>query len=289
VTFDVRVDPLSGSTTVVTGSRQGRPNLPSTGCPFCVGGLEAPDPYDVRWFTNRWPAIPDGRAEVLLYSPDHDGTFWSLGVEGATRVVDLWAERTGELGRRDDVAYVLPFENRGPEVGATIAHPHGQLYAFPEVPEAARRELEGDGPCPLCAPPADELVVAGRGRWRASVPHAASWPFELLLAPAGHVPDLVDDGAARGELAGVLVDVLGALDRLFAAAMPYMLWVHQRPTDGGAWPRAHVHVHVAPLFRSPGTPRFVAAGELGSGVFFNPVVPEDAAAQLRALVEGGAP
>jgi UDPglucose--hexose-1-phosphate uridylyltransferase len=121
------------------------------------------------------------------------------------------------------------------------------------------------------------------------VPHAASWPFELLLAPAGHVPDLVDDGAARGELAGVLVDVLGALDRLFAAAMPYMLWVHQRPTDGGAWPRAHVHVHVAPLFRSPGTPRFVAAGELGSGVFFNPVVPEDAAAQLRALVEGGAP
>lgn len=288
MTFDVRVDPLSGSTTVVTGSRQGRPNLPSSGCPFCVGGLEAPEPYDVRWFTNRWPAIPDGRAEVLLYSPDHDGTFWSLGVEGATRVVDLWAERTAELGGRDDVAYVLPFENRGPEVGATIAHPHGQLYAFPEVPEAARRELDGDDPCPLCAPPGAELVVAGHGAWRATVPHAASWPYELLLAPAGHVPDLVDDGAARRDLAAVLVDVLGALDRLFAAAMPYMLWVHQRPTDGGAWPRAHVHVHVAPLLRSPGTPRFVAAGELGSGVFFNPVVPEDAAAQLRALVEGGA-
>ena len=143
MTTDVRVDPLTGASTVVTGRRQDRPNLPTSGCPFCVGGLEAPDPYEVRWFTNRWPAISEGRAEVLLYSPDHEGTFWSLGVDGAARVVDLWAERTAALGARDDVAYVLPFENRGPEVGATIAHPHGQLYAFPEVPEAAARELSG--------------------------------------------------------------------------------------------------------------------------------------------------
>ena len=279
--LDLREDPLTGVSTVVTGGRQHRPNLPSTGCPFCVGGLEAPEPYDVRWFTNRWPAIPDGRAEVLLYSPDHDGTFWSLGTDGARRVVDLWAERTAALGAREDVAYVLPFENRGPEVGATIAHPHGQLYAFPSVPEAARRELDRPGRCALCADPVN--VVARAGSWWGAVPTAATWPFELLLASDGHVPDLVDTAADRAGLAALLVDLLGRLDRLFDAPMPYMLWVHQRPTDGGAWPAAHVHVHVAPLLRSPGTPRFVAAGELGSGVFFNPVAPEDAAERLRAL------
>ena len=120
--------------------------------------------------------------------------------------------------------------------------------------------------------------------WTAWVPFAASWPYELLLAPQDHVPDLVEAGAAgRRQLAGLLVDVLGRLDRLFDARMPYMLWVHQRPTDGGDWPTAHVHVHVAPLLRSPGTPRYVAAGELGSGVFFNPVPPEDAAVRLRDL------
>jgi UDPglucose--hexose-1-phosphate uridylyltransferase len=282
--MDVRVDPLTGATTVVTGARQARPNLPSTGCPFCVGGLEAPEPYDVRWFTNRWPAISDGRAEVLLYTPDHSGSWATLGVAGARRVVDLWAARTEALGARDDVAYVLPFENRGPEVGATIAHPHGQLYAFPSVPPAAWAELDRST-CALCsaAAPADELVVARAGDWWAAVPAAATWPYELLLAPQAHVPDLVAaDEAARDGLAALLVDVLGRLDRRFDAAMPFMLWVHQRPTDGGDWPAAHLHVHVAPLLRSAGVPRFVAAGELGSGVFFNPVVPEVAAEELRA-------
>ena len=77
---DVRVDPHLGTVVHVVGTRQARPNLPSSGCPFCPGGLEAPDPYDVRWFTNRWPAMPDERCEVVLYTPEHDATFASLGV-----------------------------------------------------------------------------------------------------------------------------------------------------------------------------------------------------------------
>src|SRR5690606_37077497 len=91
----------------------------------------------------------------------------------------------------------------------------------------------------------------------------------------------LDDGARLG-LSTVLTKALGLLDLLFAAPMPYMLWVHQRPTDGGSWPQAHVHVEIAPLLRQAGVQRYVAAGELGSGLYFNPLLPEDAAAQLRA-------
>src|SRR5205085_10246595 len=97
---DVRVDRRTGSRTYVVGSRQDRPNLPAAGCPFCPGGLEAPERYDVRWFPNRWPAMPDGRCEVILYTPEHDATFWSLGAAGVRKVVDLWAERSEELGAR---------------------------------------------------------------------------------------------------------------------------------------------------------------------------------------------
>ena len=281
---ELRTDPVTGDITYVVPARQDRPNLPPSGCPFCVGGVEAPEPYDVRAFTNRWPVFPNGRCEVVLYTSDHDATFASLGVDGARRVVDLWADRTEALGAKADAAYVLIFENRGPEVGATIAHPHGQIYAFDQVPPAARPELERrDQAWDLDAETGDgDRLVTSVGAWRAWVPFAATWPYALTVAADAIWPDLPSvppDG--RDDLATTLVDVLGRLDRLFDAPMPYMLWIHQRPTDGGSWPAARVRVQIAPLLRAPGTQRFVAAGELGSGIFFNPVDPADAAAALR--------
>ena len=280
---EVRRDPLSGDTVVVSGGRQARPDNPDD-CPFCPGGREAPEPYDVRWFVNRWPPLPDDRAEVLLFAPEHGGTLAGLGPAGVRRVVDLWADRTAAHTARDGVAYVLLFENRGASVGATIDHPHGQLYAFDQVPDAPMRELAHEV-CVVCGLDHGDRLVTAAGDWTAAVPIAPRWPYELLLAPRAHVPDLpACTDAVRNDLAALLVDALGRLDRLFDEPMPYMLWVHQRPVDGGDWPAAHLHVHVAPLHRLPGTARFVAAGELGSGVWFDPVVPEDAAAALRAAV-----
>ena len=278
-----RVDVLTGDVTHIVATRQARPNLPSTGCPFCVGGVEAPEPYDVRSFPNRWPPLSGDRAEIVLYTPDHDATFPSLGQAGARLVVDLWAERTVALGSRPDVGYVLVFENRGPEVGATIAHPHGQIYGYGSVPPRARAELDhGDTTAGLGPDAPGERLVARQGAWRAWVPHAATGPYDLVLAPEHKIPDLPAlDDQSRDQLAGLLVDVLGRLDRLFADPMPYMLWFHQRPTDGGDWPTAWLHAHVTPLYRSPGTPRFVAAAELGGQIYFNPVDPIHAAAALR--------
>jgi len=278
---DLRIDPVTGTPTVIVGSRQGRPNLPSDGCPFCVGGLEAPEPYRVRSFPNRWPALGDQRCEVVLYTPEHDQTFWGLGVDGARSVVDLWAERTRVLGARPDVDYVLVFENRGPQVGATIAHPHGQIYAYDRIPPVPLRALV-DG---VLRPEAvdERFVVARRGDWVAWVPEAAGWPYEVRISSTTAVPDLVDDRCDRVGLAAVLVDVLARLDQRFDEPMPYMLWIHQRPTDGGEWPEARVVVTIAAQLRAPGTPRFVAAAELGGGILFNPVDPADAAEALRNL------
>ena len=280
---ELRTDPHTGARTYVVASRQERPNLPAAGCPFCPGGLEAPDEYDVRWFPNRWPALADGRCEVVLYTPRHDATFWSLGIAGARRVVDLWAERSAALGARPDVEYVLAFENRGAEVGATISHPHGQIYAFEFTPEVPLRELERGS---VFADPGDRLVATAPG-WRAWVPEAPVFPYALLLVPEDHVPDLPSlDGAGRDGLAALLVDVLERLDRLFDTQTPYMLWIHQRPFDGGEWPAARLHVEIVCPWRAQELTRYVAAGELGSGVYFNPVPPESAARSLRETLPG---
>lgn len=278
---DLRTDELTGVRTFVVDSRQDRPNLPAAGCPFCPGGLEAPQPFDVRWFVNRWPAMPDDRCEVVLYTPQHDATFWSLGATAARNVVDLWAERTAALGARDDVDYVLVFENRGAAVGATIAHPHGQIYAFEFVPELPQRELArgtqlGDA--------GDRLVAESPG-WRAWVPAAPVFPYAVRLAPVDPVPDLPSLGdAGRDALAGLLVDVLERFDRLFDAETPYMLWIHQRPFDGNDWSGTRLHVEIVTPWRAPDVTRYVAAGELGSGVYFNPVAPDAAAQALRDAV-----
>lgn len=282
---ELRIDPLSGTPARIVPSRQRRPNLPDGSCPFCPGGLEAPDPYDVLSFPNRWPPIDGDRAEIILYSPDHDTDLGRLDLAQGRRLVDLWADRSAALGARPDVTYVLIFENRGAEVGATIAHPHGQLYAFDIVPPAAARELDD----PLAARTFDagahvERMVATSAHWSAWIPAAAGWPYELLVTPSRAVADLPSlSPDERDGLGRTLIDLVSRLDALFDEPMPYMLWIHQRPFDGGTWPDARVHVHIAPLLRAPATRRFMAAGELGSGVLFNPVDPVDAAAALRDL------
>jgi UDPglucose--hexose-1-phosphate uridylyltransferase len=286
VTSEIREDALTGATVVVAAARQGRPNLPTETCPFCVGGLESPAPYDVRAFVNRWPTFADDRCEIVLYTSQHDTTFWSLGVDGASKVVDLWADRTAALGAREDIGYVLVFENRGAAVGATIPHPHGQIYAYdcvPPTPLAELQRAETDG-CPLCAEDPGSRLVSETGRWRAWVPWASKYPYGLVVAPIAHDPDLPSlPESSRRDLAAVLVDVLARLDTMWQAAVPYMLWFHQRPFDGGSWPSAHVHIEIAVPERAPGVLRYVAAGELGSGLYVNPVEPEAAAAALRAV------
>jgi UDPglucose--hexose-1-phosphate uridylyltransferase len=278
---DTRSDPHLGTVVHIVGARQKRPNRPSTGCPFCVGGLEAPEPYDVRSFANRWPALDGDRCEVVLYTSDHDATLPSLGSDGVRSVVDLWAQRTEALGSRDDVDYVLVFENRGLDVGATIAHPHGQIYAYDHVPSRQRRRLDGGWrPDP---DPGDRLVTAAGG-WSAWVPYAPTYPVSIDVAPDHHVADLPSMSADdRDRLADMLVDVFDRLDRLYDQPLPYMMWLNQRPTTADADADAWFNIEIVSPWRSAGVQRFIAAAEVASEEYFNPVVPEELAERLRAL------
>ena len=278
---DTRTDPYLGTVVHLVASRQGRPNLPAGGCPFCVGGLEAPEPYTVRAFPNRWPSLGEGRCEVVLYTPDHDATFASLGVEGARRVIDLWAERTEAMRADPEVRFVLVFENRGAEVGATIAHPHGQVYAYDHVPDRpARRFAAGWRPD---LDTVDRLVLE-RGGWRVVAQEAPVFPVALSVAPMTRVADLPAlDATQRDGLAAVLVDLFSRLDGLYGQPLPLMMWVNQAPSGGGAWPDPWLDVEIVSPWRAPGVARYIAAAEVACGEYVNPVAPEWVAERLRSL------
>lgn len=274
-----RVDPSTGTVVHVVGARQNRPNLPTDVCPFCVGGLEAPEPYSVNWFPNRWPAMPNERCEVVLYSPDHQQTFAGLGVRGAREVLDLWASRTAALGQRDDVEHVLIFENRGRDVGATIDHPHGQIYAFDHVPARTAARVANNWEPQT----ASELLVAEVDGWTTSVPLASAYPVALEIAPkirVGTLDELNDE--QRDACAAALIDALTRMQQLFSPTIPYMLWVNQRPTTNqqeheNAW----LNIEIVSPWRANNVLRYIAAAEVSTNEYFNPLIPEELARSLR--------
>ena len=270
-----RFDPSTGALVHVVGSRQNRPNLPSATCPFCVGGLESPEPYSTRWFANRWPSMPDERCEVILYSDDHAARFVTLGVDHVKSIIDLWAERSDVHYNRSDTASVLIFENSGRDVGATIDHPHGQLYSFDHVPQRTARRIESGW-----APSTDHsLFVAELDGFATSVSGASPYPVALEIAPqikVGRLAELNDD--ARRALARSMCDALERLTTYFGETPPYMLWVNQRPNGStDAW----LNVEIVSPWRAPGVMRYIAAAEVSTGEYFNPLVPEQLAQALR--------
>jgi UDPglucose--hexose-1-phosphate uridylyltransferase len=275
---DIRHDRHLGTVVHVVAERQNRPNRPSTDCPFCIGGLEAPLPYDVFAFQNRWPALGDGKCEVVLYTPEHDSSIPRLGASHVRKVVDVWAERTEVLRRSPDVDFVLVFENRGASVGATIDHPHSQIYAFDHVPNR-QSAIWNAGWTPDTEP--SDRLVAHHGSWSAWVHHAPVFPVSIILAPVDRTPDLASlDDRSRDDLSHLLVDVLGRCDTMFGAAMPYMMWFNQAPTSQrSAW----LHAEIVSPWRATGVHRYIAAAEVSTGEYFNPVKPEDLAARLNAL------
>jgi UDPglucose--hexose-1-phosphate uridylyltransferase len=278
-----------------------------------VGGTsEVPlDTFEVVVFENRFPAFgpdrvndrpvrpPTTGCEVIVYTPEHSLTLAQLPLDRVRMLIDVWAERYVDLGARPEVRYVYIFENKGEEVGVTLHHPHGQIYAFPFVPPfaeaelaAAREQLDAGGRCLHCEELEREAggprsVIAG-DKMVAFVPNAARWPYEVHLYPRRHVASIADlDSGERDSLAAALLAVTSAYDRHFGFSTPYVMALHQAPTDGRAWPEAHLHFEFYPPHRRPDRLKYLAGVELGAGTFVNDTKPEDTAEHLRRAVQAG--
>ena len=206
----------------------------------------------------------------------------------------VWRQRYEELGARDDIAYVLIFENRGVEVGTTLHHPHGQIYGFPFVPPVAGLELAADarlGGCAMCTLLGRELeagdrVVHSGDAVVAYVPFAARWPYETHVALREHRASLAECTPAElAALASTLQALTRGYDRLFARPFPYVMVLHQAPTDGRR--AGHLHVEFYPPLRTATKLKYLAGSEQGAGTFLMDVMPEDSARALREAIADG--
>ncbi|HEX6597604.1 MAG TPA: galactose-1-phosphate uridylyltransferase, partial [Acidimicrobiales bacterium] len=236
-----------------------------------------------------------GACEVVVYSDDHRLEMAEMEVGKISRIIGVWADRYAALGAREEIAYVLIFENRGEAIGVTLNHPHGQIYAYPDVPPRPALELataaahfDAHGTCVFCDVVARERadavrLVAENRSFLAFVPFAARWPYEVQVISHRHAASLLDlTDPERLELAALLREVLGAYDGLFGFRLPYVMAMHQAPTDDGHWQSvSHLHLEFMPPHRTAGKLKYLAGSEIGGGAFISDVRPEAASAQLR--------
>ncbi|WP_106400466.1 galactose-1-phosphate uridylyltransferase [Actinocorallia populi] len=299
---EVRLDPLTRQPVLVAARRQVRTISSGTAdCPLCPTrpGRRTEIPagdYHVAVFENRFPSLGGkvgGRCEVVCFSSDHEGDMAKLPAERLATIGRAWAHRTAALSALPEVEQVFVFENRGAEIGATLAHPHGQIYAYPYLPpvqaavlESARLHRAARGGCLLCAivdrEAAGPRVVAESEGFVAYVPEAARWPYEVHLAPRACVGDLAAfTENERAELMGLYADVLRRFDRLFTGPTPYMAAWHQAPVRHRA-DLDHLYAQIFTTRRAADRYKFLASSESAAGAFINDVLPETAAERLRS-------
>ena len=322
----LRWDPTLGEWVAYATHRQDRTFLPPAEyCPLDPtkpGGFPTEVPresYDIAVFENKFPSFtpdapePDGEGggltptaagrgvcEVVLYSEDHYSTLATMPEGRIRNLVEVWADRYEELGALPFVEYVFVFENKGEAIGVTLHHPHGQIYAYPFVPprpkkelEAARKHRDETGNCLHCDLLAGELddgrrVVVEGEHFVAFVPFYAHFPYEAHVYARRCAPSISDLGAPeRRDLARVLKRLLVGYDDLFGFSLPYMMVMHQAPTDGGDHEGvAHFHIEFYPPNRTADKLKYLAGSETGAGAFVVDVLPEDTAGTLRGAVEG---
>jgi UDPglucose--hexose-1-phosphate uridylyltransferase len=315
----LRWHPLRGEWVAYAGHRQHRTFLPPPEYnPLAPSDdpehpTEVPHgPWDVAVFENLFPTLAlgahdppalsvatapaSGICEVVVFTQDPKATLGTLPLCHLHLLIDVWADRYEELGRDRRIQYVFPFENRGVEVGVTLHHPHGQIYAYPFVPPVPARELEqqaayyerhGRGLL-------EDLVtneVSEGVRMIYSGPHVAAfmpicarYSYEVWIAPHRAAPSfaaLTED--ERRDFARALKTVTLKYDRLWNTPFPYILAFHQAPTDGVPHPEAHLHAEFYPAYRMPGRLKYLAGSEIGAGVFTADTFPEEKVKELQAV------
>lgn len=317
---ELRWHPILEEWVITATHRQDRTFLPPDDyCPLCPtqpGAFPTEIPasdYQIVTFENKFPSLQhpapkpavktsglykvapaDGVCEVVCYTPRHGGTLTDATLEEMGNLIDVWTDRFEELGSREFIDYVLIFENKGKDIGVTLTHPHGQIYAFPFIPPKIQRELDSalrhkdsTGNCLFCDIIEEEIrdgrrMVAENDSFVAMIPFFARFPYEVYVFSRNHHQSMLAFGPKeREDLALILKTVLLKYDNLWGTSQPYMMIMHQAPTDGRDYGYYHYHIEFHPPHRTQVKLKYLAGCETGAGSYINDTLAEEKAAELR--------
>lgn len=319
---EFRYNPLIDDWTIVNGDRQNRPDRPKDYCAFCPGSEQIKETYTVLKYDNDWPSmmphppIPDdistdlfktaksyGKAEVILYSPDHNASLWQLSVPHIVELVELWKERFIEIKKDPNVKYILTFENRGEEVGTTQPHPHGQIYGYGFMPLRVKLELENSkkyyektGESLILKIRDEEIkenkrIIMENDNFVAFLPFYTDFPYGAYIVPKRNDIHTFEDfnDKLSEDFAKILKDLLGTFDYIFDRPFPYMMGIYQTPINSELEEESkkyyNFHVKFFPPLRAKNSIKWYASSETAVWAKTNPRRVEDTVIEMREAFE----
>ncbi|MBX7180594.1 MAG: galactose-1-phosphate uridylyltransferase [Bacteroidia bacterium] len=314
----LRYNPLLDTFTMVASNRQHRPHLPGKEtCPFCPDSGKVDPNYDVISYPNDFPVLSNspesceaesepefykasqayGRCEVILYSPDHNAKMYDLANEKVEKIIQLWIAKNAEFSLDPKLKYIYPFENRGKEVGVTIPHPHGQLYAYGWLPlkiktelDNARKYTETTGKNLF-----EEMIQAEKTagtrmldetpNFACFIPYFTDYPFGVFIVNKNKANLAEFQPEDISELAILIKKVVYSFDHLFDREFPYMMAIHQTPVNLPEFSNAsgyfRFHIEFYPPLRDKEKIKWYASSEMGAWAAANTLSVEACAAELR--------
>ena len=239
-----------------------------------------------------WQRDAIGACEVLISSPDHRAPTPLLPRSQVEEIVQSYVDRYRHHAQNPALEHVLILYNHGRPAGASLEHPHSQLYAisltppsFEEELAGARRFIDANHECVFCRTLRDEQLAGQRiifenDAFVVYAPFAARTPFETWIVPRRHRASFgdLDLATEKPAFAQALQLTLGALSEGLNDP-PFNYFIHSAPLKAPVDDAYHWHLELIPKLST-------AAGfELGTGMWINVVKPEDSAAFLRDRIQ----
>jgi UDPglucose--hexose-1-phosphate uridylyltransferase len=230
-----------------------------------------------------------GIHEVVIDTPRHGLEWPDLSSVAVGDILRVCRDRVAAAERSPGIRHVQLFKNKGSSAGASLSHAHTQIIGLPLVPDDIRREavrfareLRRGGRCPVCRMLVTER--AEKSRWISAdrnfavlAPFASRFSYQTRIYPLRHSASFSESNEAELlSLAALSRSILTRLRRRLGDP-PYNIILRQPPRPARPEPAmaGHWSLEIAPVLSH------IAGFELGTGMFINPVLPEEAARELR--------
>ncbi len=230
---------------------------------------------------------PGNGFQELVVMREHDRPLGLMDKGEIGLILEAYAIRYNALRAEPCVEYILIIHNAGPRAGASVPHPHSQIFAIPIVPPDVSKSLQGSAKyfraqkrCVHCNVLKWELnkkerIIYQNKSFVVFAPYASRVAYEIRIFPKKHGSRFeVIDQVQKNDLAESMSVIFSRIYKNLNNP-DYNFFIHTAPPK--AVDQEHYHWHMEIL------PRVAVWGglELGAGIDVVRVAPEEAAKTLR--------